>query len=616
MRLKLAILLYLLLPFQLMAQSTVLTRSNNYATIRCDGELRYYRLALPVTVSAFEQDFNSEYNNVLKFWRECEDFVNKMFVPLGFCFNVIEDEALVMKVENDIDENIYNVTSFGTELTNAAIGSAAYDVGMWVHHRDEFAENSGLSVAGGAYMYSTKSSGYAKTDKWVVAHELGHMFGASYHTPQGEGSLMDNEGEFFSYPSIALIRYASVENGTMGAYFKKAVINKYPLFDWAVMKETYKIPKGACMAIPVLATDEDDDMVTYSAIGCSSFELDELNGEDGYVPHFSSLPPQVAGVIDYSPKYSAGFYDDEFYVKVGTDIPSMSAGTYEIAFLANDMPDSTEYDYLVKNPFYSNYSVWDATVEIVDGTAFDATIFPLKENYSLEESVVVKWGVNKNYFTSNSRLRITMSADYGKTFPYVLAESVSAMDGSYTVVLPDVNVGNVDVDFISAIRSVRGGIIRIEEIGGVAYTLTTLSPESGGGFTVGGGGAYVPVSYIVSVTAEPLNGGTASVNGSASVTVSENTTVTLQASPEENYTFEGWYKNGVCVSTAYKYTVAVTGNVTYSALFEKKHEAGVETVTTDENISEKVIYDLSGREFETVSRKGVYIINGKKIVVF
>ena len=30
-------------------------------------------------------------------------FVNKMFVPLGLCFNVIEDEALVMKVENDID---------------------------------------------------------------------------------------------------------------------------------------------------------------------------------------------------------------------------------------------------------------------------------------------------------------------------------------------------------------------------------------------------------------------------------------------------------------------------------------------------------------------------------
>ena len=32
----------------------------------------------------------------------------------------------------------------------------------------------------------------------------------------------------------------------------------------------------------------------------------------------------------------------------------------------------------------------------------------------------------------------------------------------------------------------RGGIIKVEEIGGVAYTLTTLSPEKGGGFNITG----------------------------------------------------------------------------------------------------------------------------------
>ena len=53
--------------------------------------------------------------------------------------------------------------------------------------------------------------------------------------------------------------------------------------------------------------------------------------------------------------------------------------------------------------------------------------------------------------------------------------------------LPDVNVGYIDVDFITATRSMRGGIIKIEEIGGVAYTLTTLTPEYGGGVVVTGG---------------------------------------------------------------------------------------------------------------------------------
>lgn len=37
----------------------------------------------------------------------------------------------------------------------------------------------------------------------------------------------------------------------------------------------------------------------------------------------------------------------------------------------------------------------------------------------------------------------------------------------------------------------RGGITRVEEVGGVAYTLTTLSPENGGGFSITGGSTMI-----------------------------------------------------------------------------------------------------------------------------
>ncbi len=461
------------------------TRAVVNNAIPSDNMLRYYRLALPVTLSAFEEDFAEDYDNVLQFWNECEEFVNRMFVPLGVCFDVVEDSRLVMHERNLIDESIYNI-GFGTELTDAAIGSDAYDVGMWVHHRDEFAENSGLTQAHGVYNAASKSNGYAKADKWVIAHELGHIFGADYHTVQGEGSLMDNEGEFFSYPSILLIRDALVKNGTASAYMSKSVENGAPLFDTSVMKDNYRIPQGACMAIPVSAVDGHD--VAYSAIGCSSENVSEVNGEWGMLPHFLSLPPQKTNIVDYSPKYSADVYDDEFYfVTAGTDIPYMDAGMYSISFLANDMPFSTDYDYLLDNPFYSNYSVWDANVQIVAGTLFSASVYPAKENYSATERITVSWGVNSAYFTPESRLRITMSVNYGESFDYVLAESVPAMEGKCEVVLPNVNVDCVDVDFVTAVRSMRGGIIRVEEIDGIAYTLTTLSPENGGGFTVTGG---------------------------------------------------------------------------------------------------------------------------------
>ena len=594
--------------------ATAQTRGAVNSAIPGDNNMRCYRLALPVTVSAFQNDLDSDYNNVLAFWRECEEFANRMFVPLGICFDVVEDNRLVMSQPNMIDQKIYNVTSFGTELTNEVIDSGAYDVGMWVHHRSEFEENSGLSVGNGVYNSSTKSSGYAKTDKWVVAHELGHMFGADFHTAQGEGSLMDNEGKFFSYPSILLIREESVKHGTGGTYTYMSVANTAPLFDTSVMKNVYRIPQGACLAIPVSATDEH--AVTYSAIGCNSANIRNVNGEDGYVPHFKSLQPQMSNVIDYRPMYRADIYDPGFYFEeYGTNVPAMQAGKYSIAFLANDMPASTTYDYLQKNPFYSNYAVWDAEVQIVSGTAFNASISPARANYSAGERVTVKWGVNNGYFTADSRLRITMSADYGKTFPYVLAESVLATDGSCSVALPNITVGNVDVDFVTATRSMRGGIIRIEEIGGVAYTLTTLSPENGGGFNVSGG-SVVPVTYTVAATAEPAFGGSVVVNGGGtSATVTANSQVTLIAAPENGYTFKGWYKDGMCVATTYKYTFDAVADVAYKALFEEDEvfEASIETVNSGNDVQE-TIHDLWGRKVKELSKSGIYIINGKKAV--
>lgn len=462
------------------------TRAVAEESIPSDNTLRYYRFAIAISPESFVENFNSNYSAVLQFWQECEDFLNDVYVPLGFCFNVLESERLIM--DTGLPVNPYSgIPEIGgaTALIDNAIGTESYDIGIWVVYREEGDENTGLSLNGGAYDNSTKANGYAMADKWVVAHETGHLFGA-HHTTAGEGSLMDNGGEFFSYPSIKSIRKASVTAGPGNAYRQERVANNSPTFT-AQMKEIYRIPQGACMAIPVYASDADGHRLRYSAIGCSSSTVENVI-ENGYLPHFASLAPQESNIIDYSPRFSADiFYEDFYYTIEGSDIPSMEPGRYNIAFLVNDMPEENSFEHLTATPFYSNYAVWDATVEIMGGEEFTATLSPLQESYTAGSTITVSWGVNHSCFNSNSRVRITMSADYGKSFNYLLAESIPALNGEAVVTLPDINVGNVDVDFSTATRSMRGGIIRIEEINGVAYTLTTLTPENGGGFNITGG---------------------------------------------------------------------------------------------------------------------------------
>ena len=80
-------------------------------------------------------------------------------------------------------------------------------------------------------------------------------------------------------------------------------------------------------------------------------------------------------------------------------------------------------------------------------------------------------------------------------------------------------------------------------------------------------GGEAPVEYTVSATANPAEGGVATVNGAAEATTTGS--VELEAVPAYGYKFVRWTVEGNEVSTAAQYTTAVNSDVQYVAVFEK-----------------------------------------------
>lgn len=79
--------------------------------------------------------------------------------------------------------------------------------------------------------------------------------------------------------------------------------------------------------------------------------------------------------------------------------------------------------------------------------------------------------------------------------------------------------------------------------------------------------ATFAVAPYYTITAEATAGGTATVNGSSTYSGQQNTTATLQATPNDGYYFTGWTVNGDKVSTQNPLEISIQGDKTYTANF-------------------------------------------------
>ena len=125
----------------------------------------------------------------------------------------------------------------------------------------------------------------------------------------------------------------------------------------------------------------------------------------------------------------------------------------------------------------------------------------------------------------------------------------------------------------------------------------------------------VEVVEKVDITANASEGGYVTINGETTETkrVIKGSNVTVNAIPADGYKFLNWSDtNGIASETA-EYSFTANSATSLTANFEKNAATGIDDVE-DENREMKAIYDLTGRKVENPT-KGIYIINGKKVLV-
>lgn len=123
-----------------------------------------------------------------------------------------------------------------------------------------------------------------------------------------------------------------------------------------------------------------------------------------------------------------------------------------------------------------------------------------------------------------------------------------------------------------------------------------------------------PQKFTVNLAA--VENGTVSTDATGAL--AEGTLVTITATPNEGYelgaiTVTGVYSNLAVVVTDGKFTMPAD-DVTVTVTF--KVATGIQNVSVEnDSLENATFYDLNGRRVENPSKKGIYIVNGKKVVI-
>ena len=453
--------------------------------------MRTYRLAMLIDYSFYKGHCRSDMNKVKAFMTEVQAGLNEVCGrEIGCQFELVNDPRLIITTK---EKEVYDRPSVRTVVEratgdfNSLIGEENYDAGIVF---SVYKDNRGLAHLG-EITGKLKGGCIANHEFYIILHEFGHLLGSahtftiggqtasSFTEPDRGNSIMsyinDPYGTYFSLPSIYTIRnrtnlhdaYYSDKARTKLVGLPQANIpygevsdNRAPVIHRAKLKKSYTLPPNTYFQFDIEASDPDGDPLLYMAHQ-ADFKI------FGKARFPSNRPTESNRIEFYQPYRKNGGTNEWEAVPFKFTKPTE---TGEFTFWLG-VCDGKVGAYKNGKPHVPLYDVYETKVNIVGGTPF--RIINVSKSsagkYKRGKDVTLTWGVDKNIFGEDSKVRILFSDDYGKSYKYVLADGIPN-NGKATVIFPAQTKGwkggNLFVE----------GLFKIEVLNHIAYAVSSDTP--------------------------------------------------------------------------------------------------------------------------------------------
>ena len=452
--------------------------------------MRTYRLAMLIDYSFYKGHCRSDMNKVKAFMTEVQAGLNEVCGrEIGCQFELVNDPRLIITTK---EKEVYDRPSVRTVVEratgdfNTLIGEENYDAGIVF---SVYKDNRGLAHLG-EITGKLKGGCIANHEFYIILHEFGHLLGSahtftiggqtasSFTEPDRGNSIMsyinDPYGTYFSLPSIYTIRnrtnlhdaYYSDKARTQLVGLPQANIpygevsdNRAPVIHRAKLKKNYTLPPNTYFQFDIEASDPDGDPLLYMAHQADF----KMFGK----ARFPSNRPTESNRIEFYQPYRKNRSNE--WEKVPYKFTGENE-TGDFTFWLG-VCDGKVGAYKNGKPHVPLYDVYETKVNIVGGTPF--RIINVSKSsagkYKRGKDVTLTWGVDKNIFGEDSKVRILFSDDYGKSYKYVLADGIPN-NGKATVIFPTQakgwNGGNLYVE----------GLFKIEVLNHIAYAVSRDTP--------------------------------------------------------------------------------------------------------------------------------------------